>query len=969
MIDSRCRWTASVLIGVVLACGRDVQVPRAEGPAPLDSLVAIGERVYLAGAFDSARTLWHRALEQSRVVHDSAVEARSLTWLGLVAWRQGDYKNARRLGEEALALKRRLALTSDLFKSYNALGLLAWNEGRLAEATQLFGQASGAARAAGDIKGIAAASGNLALVETELGEFEEARRGFDSMRAAGHTLADSRIEGNALTNLGMLAVRVGNPGASIGLLDSARARYRSSGYATGEQNALGQLGTAYAALGQSHLALAALDSALELSRHEGLRQEEASNLEAMAELYRDAGDAQRALELYARAEPINRELGLGVEAGADLRSEAEIQGELGAHDAARDDATQALTEHQAAGARFEELTDRLILADIEAQSGARQESARHLAAARVIAGALNVRRARAQVAIVEARLADRAGDAVGVLRALRGGGPDLSEGGYGLEQESLRLEARALARLGRLDSSAVVGRRAIAALERMRESFDSPELRTSYLADKQGAYAELAEVLRRLGRTEEAFEVADAASGRMLEEGLATTRPSPEGTPHEALREADEQLRTIAALTGAESDAETELGTLSDSSTVAHVRFLRDRLGAARRSYEELRIRLDEMHSPRLALLGDRRLGTSAMLGDLKTDEAILEYQVLEDSLLIFVGRRSGVTLIEVALPTGGLQRRVRLARELLGTRGGQMERPFPVLCGLEGLLIQPARRIGALKGIHRLVIVPHGMLTYLPFAALVDSTTGRFLAQDFEILTLPSAAALDALREEPVSGGRTAPALVLAPRPDAFPASAGEAHAVAQMLPKAMLLLGTEATEPVVRAALEAGSLVHLATHGELNAGNPMFSFVETAPGKRDDPSNDGRLEVHEILGLQVKSPLVFLSGCETGVGTAWSTGFATGEDFATLARAFLYAGARNVVATLWRVDDEGAAEFAKDFYRHLGTESAAGALAAAQRDLLSDSHYSSPYYWAGYVLSGEGTAIPPSRSNRSRS
>ena len=70
--------------------------------------------------------------------------------------------------------------------------------------------------------------------------------------------------------------------------------------------------------------------------------------------------------------------------------------------------------------------------------------------------------------------------------------------------------------------------------------------------------------------------------------------------------------------------------------------------------------------------------------------------------------------------------------------------------------------------------------------------------------------------------------------------------------------------------------------------------------------------LEVHEVVGLLVRSRLVFLSGCETGLGAAGARAFAAGEDYATLARAFHYAGAREVVATLWRVEDRGAAEFA---------------------------------------------------------
>ncbi|MEO6058072.1 MAG: tetratricopeptide repeat protein, partial [Gemmatimonadales bacterium] len=751
------RWFGSLGVMLILACGPGAGPPGermvSSSPAaaalpdsaplttPLDSLLALGERAYLRDSYDSAQALWKHALVRSRALSDSVAEARTLTWLGLAAWRQGDYATARRLGEQALALKRRWALEADLFKSYNALGLLAWNEGRLADATRLFGLASAAARAAQDLGGTAAASGNLALVQTELGQFEEARRGFDTMRVAGRSLGDARVEGNALTNLGMLAIRVGNPAPAIGLLEAARARYRSIGYAAGDQNALGQLGTAYAALGRPHQALAALDSALDRSRRQGLRQDEASNLEAMAELYRDAGDAQRALHLYAMAEPINRELGLVVEAGADLRSGAEIQGELGALDAARVQADSALVVHRAAGARFEELTDLLLLAELESRAGEARGSADRIGSARALARTLGVRRARAEVAIVEARLADRRADGAGVLKALRGARPDLADGGYGLEQEALTLEARALARLGRLASAAAVGRRALAALERVRGNLGSGALRTSYLAGRQGAYADLAEVLRRLGRTEEAFEVADAARGRALVEGLFSSRDAAEsgGAPARVLRQGDELLRRIGALTEQLRDAEAEGGGPGDSSAAAKVGFLRERLTEARREYEELAVRLGELRSPGSALLGATWTTAAAVLSGLAIDEALLEYQPTADSLLIFVGRRGGLTLLAVPLPPGGLQTKVRLARELIAVQGEGTDRALPVLRGLGDLLIRPARRSGALAGVRQLVIVPHGLLAYLPFAAVQDSETGRFLVQDFTLLTLPS--------------------------------------------------------------------------------------------------------------------------------------------------------------------------------------------------------------------------------------
>jgi CHAT domain-containing protein len=138
------------------------------------------------------------------------------------------------------------------------------------------------------------------------------------------------------------------------------------------------------------------------------------------------------------------------------------------------------------------------------------------------------------------------------------------------------------------------------------------------------------------------------------------------------------------------------------------------------------------------------------------------------------------------------------------------------------------------------------------------------------------------------------------------------------------------------------------------MNSRNPMFSRIELAPGVGVQ-SDDGRLEVHEVLALRIDARLIFLSGCETGVGVAWSTSYARGEDYATLAQAFLYAGARVVVATLWEIGDEGGAELAGRFYANLRRMAPAEALAAAQRELLRSRKYANPFYWAGYQVIGE--------------
>jgi CHAT domain-containing protein len=145
------------------------------------------------------------------------------------------------------------------------------------------------------------------------------------------------------------------------------------------------------------------------------------------------------------------------------------------------------------------------------------------------------------------------------------------------------------------------------------------------------------------------------------------------------------------------------------------------------------------------------------------------------------------------------------------------------------------------------------------------------------------------------------------------------------------------------------------------------MFSRIELARSATFTADDDGRLEVHELLGLGIRSDLVFLSGCETGAGQEWTADPVRGAAELTLAQAFLSAGAANVVVTLWRIDDAGAAAFAREFYRALPHGSIADAVASAQRSMSSDARYANPYYWAGYILSGAGLGAGPQEASAS--
>ena len=962
----------SVLVGAVLAIGCGER--RAESPAstpgtarapslaavPAESLVVLAESTYFRAEYDSARAMLQAAID--RAPDDSALQARALTWIGLTAFRQGDYATAHAIGERALALKLRRRFTGDLFRSYNALGLLAWQEGRFHEAIGLFGRAADAARTTHDSAAQATALGNLGSVHMDLGAFREAQDGLTEMQRVAHARGNARTEANATNNLGQLAIRMGDPGAAIGLLARARELYHTAGSPVGEENALGQLGTAYDALGDPQRAFAYLDSALDLAQRHGLRKEAAEDLQLTAELYEETGDHQRALEYLTRAARLADSLDARATQAMIARAAARAQAALGRLDLARERADAAARLHGEAGARYEHLLDLVLLAEVEQRIGDRPAAQRALAEAQVIARELDVPVARVQAALGAARVADAAHDPRATLRALADARAALPAVQLGVEWEVHALRARALASTARVVDAITEGRQAIASVERVRGTLASEALRSSYRADRAAVYADLVIALLRADSVAAAFEVADGARGRVLLDHLAAAQRDLAADRTDARRVADAErlLRRIAALQAKLREADT-VRARDRAAGVAETATLADELSRAEREYEAL-VERSTMRPPEdAALLGAVHSDAASVRRSLGTDEAIIEYLVTDERLFTFVVRRDGVRSLESPVSAGELLNRVRLARDLIA-RGADAGPREAVLGALHGILVAPAERAGLLRGARTLVVVPHAGLAYLPMAALFDPARQRYLVESYAVLTMPSAAALSAARARTSSEG-DAP-VVLAPVPMELPGTRAEAFAVAGAAANTQRLVGSVATENALRRALARAGVVHVATHGVMNARSPMFSRLELAPGA-GQPSDDGRFEIHELLGMRVRSPLVFLSGCETALGASWSTSFARGEDYATLAQAFLFAGAGSVVATLWRIDDEGAAAFASAFYDAARTRPPLDALASAQRSLLRDPRYarfSTPRYWAAYVLAGDGRAAAQS-------
>src|SRR5262249_5849873 len=154
---------------------------------------------------------------------------------------------------------------------------------------------------------------------------------------------------------------------------------------------------------------------------------------------------------------------------------------------------------------------------------------------------------------------------------------------------------------------------------------------------------------------------------------------------------------------------------------------------------------------------------------------------------------------------------------------------------------------------------------------------------------------------------------------------------------------------------------IIHFASHAELNENEPLASAILLAKSDKAD----GRLEVREIFGMDLKANLVVLSACETGLGKLFR-----GDELVGLTRAFIYARRPSVVASLWNVDDSSTAALMASFYKNLKTMSKVEALRQAQLQLIRGDGSSKlsticsrlralcshPYFWAPFILVGDG-------------
>jgi CHAT domain-containing protein/Tfp pilus assembly protein PilF len=348
-------------------------------------------------------------------------------------------------------------------------------------------------------------------------------------------------------------------------------------------------------------------------------------------------------------------------------------------------------------------------------------------------------------------------------------------------------------------------------------------------------------------------------------------------------------------------------------------------------------------------------------------DVGTILYLLGEDKLYLFVATKDSVYAKVLEISKDDVEKKVLEIHQLLKrpsfstkTRGERGTRTLvsaddaidnqvkfnELSAALYDILIKPVeKQIGTKE---KLVIIPNGVLYYLPFQILgypVNDTSFHYIIEDYKIL-YTSELIFDDLVDEP-----EAPLIVAMGNADnSLPFAEVEVNNIKEIYPDAKIYVREDATRDKVINIPENYNILHLATHGILDFNNFDKSYLVLAANS--ETNDDGKLTIDDIYSIPNLGyyNMVTLSACETAVTYEMLEGWPV-----TTASAFLDLGVVTVIASLWNVDDKATNILMKKFYENLKTMNKLDALRTAQLDMIHDTDYAHPYYWAPFLLIGD--------------
>lgn len=838
--------------------------------------------------------------------------------LGHVAFYRSRHRLAVRHYEASVGLfdAAGLAFESAITRS-GALGALIY----LAEydrVTEWAAQARGEFEARQDLVRLARLDGNLALAAFRQDRFEEAYR----------------------------------------LYESAHREFEQSGRVSDIANVLWNKATCLISMGDFQKAAHAHREARAYAEQHGLPMQLAAidyNAAYLHYLCGDYTDAMRLFDIARRTgQPYRRAL-------CDL-DEAEMYLELNLHREAEDLAKSAAAQFQRLGMPYELGKAAAFLAIARGQQGNLRQALRGIARSR-----RTFQRERndvwlAMLDLYQAILLDRAGESTKALR-LAGRARDFFSGSAlpaksvtaellaarldlrrghllsaerrcedaystpavaesaSLRYQAAQLRAEILEAMGRHAEARIAYENALECLEMLRFRLRGDEIKIAFLADKLSVYDNLF-WLTLSGdsptRVTDAFRVAEMAKSRSMAEQPGGPRATQEPA---ALSEMRRDLDVLyQQIQREESRGGAPAGTAG----------LR---AAAARQEAALAGRLAALNALRGTGAGPSGLGASELREWLPEGTQLAEYFVSRETLFVFLAGRNGLRVWPLA-PVRRVAKLVRLLRFHLAGPGGDPGIIRAHLRQLHDEILGPLRP--SLDGEH-LVVIPHGVLHGLPFAALHDGS--EYLTDRFTISYAPSARLLHLTGNRPA--GRGEGVLIASASDEQAPEIETEARRLHQLLGGSRLLSGAEANAERLRQEMPGARIVHIAAHGYFQRDNPLFSAIRL---------HGSWLTVFDLYRFDLKADLVTLSGCSTGLAEVVGA-----DELVGLVRGLLQAGARSALLSLWDVHDQSTAEFMEIFYRH-HSAGVPGARAARLAGLALRDRYPEVFHWAPFCFVGLG-------------
>jgi CHAT domain-containing protein/tetratricopeptide (TPR) repeat protein len=941
----------------------------------------LGQLLVSLSDFTRAREHLEESLSLARKAKVRRLEVQSLGMLGTYHASRGVHERAIEHYEGALEIARNDGFRSSVASTLGNLATAHYYRGELARARDLYEESLVIARQVGNRPVELNALGNLGNVYTSLGEYRKAVARYESCIEHYRQLEDQDGIAVFTANLGTVLINLGEYPSAIERLDEALGLFRGIGSRRGEGGVLSSLGMARSELGDHRGARDLHEMALAIARETSDRRAEAAALGNLAVMHDRLGDLPRSRELQEKRLAICREL-------KDREGEATALGNLGAlfNDLGRD--AEAIEHHEKALALAREIESRALeahalgnLAVCRKRGGELEEARRLAVSAHAIfvelgheEDALHPLETLARIAVEqrrtpEARQALR--EAAELLDRAAGGGLETSDAA-GLRSRHANWEAIA---------------HALTAL-RLEEAGDDAR--------------------KRSGILREGFRDASRWKGRALLEGIAEHRQG--GRTAEAIRIRRERQDVLARR---EKVLERTSEAVRSGKPPAEVDALRREAAALLEEAGAVAARLREA-SPTDAEL-DAPSGAdpeAVRRAAVEDDTLLIEYAPGEKQLFAYVLGARGLDFLELG-EWSELQKHAEFVEALSSSPPpGTVEDFARSGKALHDALLAPALRKAG-EGIRKLVIVPTPAVTQMPFEALVVAVKAEqprtfqdldFVLDRYEVSYAPSSAVL----VEIARAGARQPgkALVLAdplypseaersspltfaslrgvPAPRDFrriPKTRSEALAIARLLAteegddvlkrltalsrgrsfsfssgRLDLHLGAEASPERLAGDLKGYEVLHLAAHGYVDLEHPQRTGIGLAFG----PDGGGYFTLSDVLDLDLDARLVVLSACETAAGQVRK-----GEGVESLAMAFLHAGARGVVASLWQVSDRAAAETMRGFYRALRAGGASRALREAKLSLRRSASrgtakksgpidMSHPFYWAPFVHVG---------------